>query len=105
LETKFLQLLRRHRISLPVRQRVVRDESGFVARVDFIYPEADLVIEVDSRRHHLGPQDWERDLRRRNRLTAAGKRVMHVTYARIKNDPEGLTAEIASALGFNRSLA
>jgi very-short-patch-repair endonuclease len=101
LETKFLQLLRRHRLPLPVRQRVVRDESGFVARVDFIYPESDLVIEVDSRRHHLNPRDWERDLLRRNRLTAAGKRVMHVTYARIKNDPIRLVEEIAGALGIN----
>ena len=105
LETKFLQFLRRHRLPLPLRQRVVRDESGFVARVDFIYTDANLVIEVDSRRHHLGPKDWERDLRRRNRLTAAGKKVMHVTYARIKNDPEQLAAEIAGALGLNRSLA
>ena len=99
LETKFLQFLRRHKLPLPVRQRVVRDASGFVARVDFIYTEANLVIEVDSRRHHLGPGDWERDLRRRNRLTAAGKRVMHVTYARIKNEPEQLASEIAGALG------
>jgi very-short-patch-repair endonuclease len=99
LETKFLQLLRRHRLPIPQRQRVVRDESGFVARVDFICPKAHLVIEVDSRRHHLSPHDWERDLQRRNRLTAAGKKVMHVTYARIKNDPDRLAAEIAGALG------
>ena len=103
LETKFLQLLRRKRLPLPVRQRVVRDEAGFVARVDFIYPDEDLVIEVDSRRHHLNPKDWERDLQRRNRLTASGKRVLHVTYARMKNDPSGLAREIANALG--RSLA
>jgi very-short-patch-repair endonuclease len=101
LETKFLQLLRRHRLPLPVRQRVVRDEAGFVARVDFIYPEANLVIEVDSRRHHLSPQDWERDLQRRNRLTAAGKRVLHVTYARMKNDPGGIATEIGGALGLD----
>jgi very-short-patch-repair endonuclease len=101
LETRFLQLLRRHRLPLPARQRVVRDEAGFVARVDFIYLDADLVVEVDSRRHHLNPKDWERDLRRRNRLTASGKRVLHVTYARMKNDPSGLAREIGNALGLS----
>lgn len=99
LETKFLQLLRRHRLPIPLRQRVVRDEHGFVARVDFYYPDAGVVIEVDSRRHHLSPGDWERDLKRRNRLTASGKRVLHVTYARMKSDSDGLAKEIAGALG------
>jgi very-short-patch-repair endonuclease len=101
LEIRFVQLLRRNRIPLPVRQRVVRDSRGFVARVDFEYPEAQVVIEVDSRKHHLGAAEWERDLRRRNRLTGAGKRVLHVTYHRMQTDQAGLIEEIRSALSLS----
>jgi very-short-patch-repair endonuclease len=99
LEVRFIQLLRRRKLPLPIRQRVVRDDRGFVARVDFEYVEQGLVIEVDSRKHHLGAAEWERDLRRRNRLTSAGKRVLHVTHRRMEKDPEGLIDEIARALG------
>jgi very-short-patch-repair endonuclease len=77
---------------------VVRDEFGFVARVDFEYVGRDVIIEVDSREHHLRLQEWERDLKRRNRLTGQGKRVLHVTYRRMKTDPNGIIEEIRSAL-------
>ena len=102
LEIRFVQLLRRGRLPLPVRQRVVRGDRGFVARVDFEYVELGVVIEVDSRKHHLGATEWERDLRRRNRLTSAGKRVLHVTYQRMEADPAGLIDEIARALDLPR---
>jgi very-short-patch-repair endonuclease len=102
LEVRFIQLLRKRRLPLPLRQRVVRDDRGFVARVDFEYVEAGVVIEVDSRKHHLGAAEWERDLRRRNRLTSAGKRVLHVTYMRMEADPAGLIDEITRALRLPR---
>ena len=99
LEVRFIQLLRRGRLPVPVRQRVVRDDRGFVARVDFEYIDSGIVIEVDSRKHHLRVTAWERDLRRRNRLTSAGKRVLHVTHERMETDPAGLIDEISRAIG------
>lgn len=98
LETDFSQLLRRNRLPQPTRQQVVRDEVGLVARVDFEYLGCDVVIEVDSREHHLRMQQWEKDLKRRNRLTNCGKRVLHVTYHRMKTDEAGIVREIRSAL-------
>jgi very-short-patch-repair endonuclease len=98
LETRFLLLVRRYRLPIPLRQQVVRDENGFVARVDFGYPDADVIIEVESRRHHLNPSDWERDLRRHNRLAAQGKRVLRITYRRMLDDPDGIAVEIRTAL-------
>ena len=77
---------------------MIRNEDGFVARVDFEYVGRDIIIEVDSRKHHLRLKEWEQDLRRRNRLTAQGKRVLHVTYRRMTADPNGINDEIRSAL-------
>jgi very-short-patch-repair endonuclease len=94
LETRLLQFLRRHRLPRPERQRTIFDQSGVVARVDFIYPAQRLIIEVDSRRYHSSPADWERDLRRRNRITSAGHLVLHATHHRMRADPRNLAAEI-----------
>lgn len=98
LETRFLQFLRRHRLPTPTRQHKVF-EGGLVARVDFFFDRHGVVIEVDSRAHHLRRAQWEADLRRRNALTAGGLRVLHVTHDRMKRDPAGLAGEIAQALG------
>jgi very-short-patch-repair endonuclease len=66
--------------------------------VDFAYPDAGVIVEVESRKHHLGPTDWERDLRRHNRLAAHGKRVLRITYQRMLTDSDGVAAEIRTAL-------
>jgi very-short-patch-repair endonuclease len=98
LETRFLQFLRRHRLPRPERQTTIYDQSGVIARVDFIYPAQLLVIEVDSRRHHSSPAEWERDLRRRNQITSGGYLVLHATHHRIRADPRDLATEIRNAM-------
>jgi very-short-patch-repair endonuclease len=98
LETRFVQFLRRFGLPMPDRQVAIRDESGFVGRVDFIYAGLRVVVEVDSRAHHQRRSAWEDDLRRRNRLTSEGYLVLHVTYERLTNDPNGIAAELRKDL-------
>lgn len=98
LETRFLQFLRRYRLPKPTRQKRVQ-EGDFLVRVDFYYERKAVIIEVDSRSHHLRQAQWERDLRRRNKLTSMGYKVLHVTHERLKSDPDGLYAEIWAVLG------
>jgi very-short-patch-repair endonuclease len=97
LETKFVQLVRRFELPPPTRQVRIHDESGFLARVDFIWEDHGVVVEVDSR-SHLRRDQWEADLRRRNALTAQGLRVLHVTYERMILDAVGVAEEILLAL-------
>lgn len=53
------------------RQFVIEDQNGnFVARVDFAYPDLKVAIECDSKKHHFGRGDWERDVERHSRLSA-----------------------------------
>jgi hypothetical protein len=98
LETRFVQFLRRCRLPFPDRQVSFRDEGGFVGRVDFYFENARAVVEVDSRAHHIRRREWEADLRRRNRLTAEGYRVLHVTHERLMVDPGGLERELRQLL-------
>jgi very-short-patch-repair endonuclease len=98
LETRVARLLRTGRLPVPVRQFVISAAGRFVARVDFAYPALLIAIEVDSRRHHLDPRDWERDLARRNTLSAMGWLVLHFTSERISRDPGGVLREVRAAL-------
>jgi very-short-patch-repair endonuclease len=98
LETRFAQLVREFKIPSPARQVRVCDESGALARVDFIWEDAGVVVEVDGRSHHVRRDRWEADLRRRNGLTAQGLRVLHVTNERMILDAAGAAMEIRMAL-------
>ena len=69
------------------------------ARLDFAYPGQRVAIEVDGARHHSGRAAWERDLRRRSRLTAMGWRIIHVTAADLRERAESKAGKIREALG------
>jgi very-short-patch-repair endonuclease len=86
LETETIQVLRKNGLPDPVRQLVVKDRDGHIARVDLVYPDEKIVIEVDSRSHHLRRQQWESDLARRNELTSRGWLVLHATKRKLRDD-------------------
>lgn len=96
-EVRFERLLRHHGVPLPERQRVVTDERGR-QRVDFAYPEARIVIECVSWRHHSGQKAWREDLARRRRLTAAGWRVIEFTWQEVSWEPVMVVTTVVDAL-------
>jgi hypothetical protein len=96
-ETRLRLLLHRSPIPAPVAQYVVRDGGGFVARVDFAWPEAKIALEYEGRWHGESPQQVAADRRRLNRLTAAGWTVIFVTAEDLRF-PERLVARIATAV-------
>jgi very-short-patch-repair endonuclease len=98
LETRFLQFLRRYNLPVPDRQVRISHADGVLARVDFFYSAAGVVVEVESLRHHFGRADWESDLRRRNLLTMASYRVVHVTHERITRDHDRLACELRAVI-------
>lgn len=99
LETRFLRLVRRAGLPPPVCQYNVRENGRVLARVDFAYPDILLAIEVDGYRWHSGRARWERDLGRRNDLTARGWRVIHVTSSDLEHRPDRIVRMIAEVLG------
>jgi very-short-patch-repair endonuclease len=95
-ETRLRLRLHASRLPQPVAQYEVRDARGFVARVDFAWPEARVAVEYDGWWHGQ-PQNVPKDRRRLNRLTAAGWRVIFATADDI-HDPVQLVARIGAAL-------
>jgi very-short-patch-repair endonuclease len=94
MENRLLRICRRHRIATPLTQR------GDVPRVDFLWPDARLVIEVDGRAAHLRPTAFENDRRRDVELRLAGYDVHRFTWRQVVHDPayvrRALTALLAS---------
>jgi hypothetical protein len=94
-ETRLRLLMQRGGLPTPMAQFVVRDDGGFVGRVDFAYPDIRLAIEYDGL-YHAGTSAFFADRRRLDRLTAAGWTVLHVTAEDMRN-PERLVARIRAA--------
>jgi predicted transcriptional regulator of viral defense system len=86
LEGAFLRELRRRGLPEPVAQYSIHDRDGFVARVDFCYPELRIVIELDGRRFH-GEPVFESDRLKRDRLGADGWSVQEISRRMLLADP------------------
>ena len=80
LETKVLRVIKRAGLPRPALQHRIRAGNRPVAIVDFAYPKQRLAIEADGYRWHSGRARWQSDLTRRNRITALGWHVIHVTW-------------------------
>jgi hypothetical protein len=63
-----------------------------VGRVDVVYPEHKLVVELDSRRWHDTSTAFEDDRVRDNSLVAAGWRVIRITWRMLHDDPARVAA-------------
>jgi hypothetical protein len=99
-ETRLRLLFQRSPLPRPVAQHVVRDAAGFVARVDFGWPEQRVAVEYEGR-WHGERQQVAQDRRRLNRLTAAGWTVVFVTAEDLA-EPALLLARVAAALAAAR---
>ena len=95
-ETRLRLLMLRAGLPTPSAQYRVFDGEGFVARVDFAFPDLKLAIEYDGAWHGR-PGELGRDRRRLDRLAAAGWRVFFVTAADMRA-PGELLARLAEAV-------
>ncbi len=68
-----------------------------VGHVDLVV-DGVLAIEVDGRKYHSGPKDFEEDRRRWNMLTIHGVRVLRVTYWLLVTHPNQFLALVRRAL-------
>jgi very-short-patch-repair endonuclease len=65
--------------------------------VDFLWSVQRLIVEVDGFAFHSSRAAFERDRVRDAELTAAGYRVIRVTWQRLVNEPEAVIATLAAA--------
>lgn len=87
LERKFLQLMREAGLPRPEPQVIFRDGKRTMARVDFIYCEWSIVVEVSGKLGHSSPAERARDAQRRNELQDLGLRVYEFTWEHVTRRP------------------
>lgn len=98
LEHTFLERLEGAGLPLPQVQRRISRDGRFVGRVDALYPEHRLVIEVEGHRHHSTREQRAADESRRRQLVLAGYRVLVVTADEVVHHPDRVVADVAAAL-------
>jgi very-short-patch-repair endonuclease len=98
LERRFLRLLRVSGLPRPLTQVVFRAGTRFVARVDFLFPRRNLVVEVSGRLGHSSDRDRQRDARRRNELQMEGFSILEFTTADIIDDAGHVVRTLEKAL-------
>jgi very-short-patch-repair endonuclease len=96
LERRFLKLVREAGLPRPKTQRRIRSGERHVARVDFIYDDLRMVIEVTGRLGHSSPADRGRDAQRRNELQDLGYVVYEYTWADVTRRPAYVVSTLES---------
>lgn len=86
----------------PIWNRDVFLAGQWLARPDAYWPDEAVALEIDSRRWHLGPAEWEQTMRRHARLTGAGVVVVHVSPSRVHQDSRGVLRDLSRALAARR---
>lgn len=72
--------------------------GAILACVDLAYPAAMIAIEYEGEHHLLDPEQWARDIRRYEQLTALGWTVIRLTKADVFTASGGFTSRVHHAL-------
>ena len=92
-ERRFLRLVAE--AGLP--QPLVNHPFGLY-ELDFYWPDAKLVVEVDGYGSHSGRRAFEHDRLRDQRLAAVGITTIRVTWQQIELEPMAVMVRVAQAL-------
>ena len=81
LERRFLELMRTAGLPRPTTQAIHRKNGRHIARVDFLFADHGVVVEVTGRLGHASDDERARDAQRRNELQDIGLLVYEYTSA------------------------
>jgi very-short-patch-repair endonuclease len=99
LERRFLELVREGGLPRPKTQVVQRQGTRTVARVDFLWPDLGVVVEVSGRRGHASDAERARDAQRRNELQDMGMRVYEYTWDDVTRRRAHVVTTLCARLG------
>jgi hypothetical protein len=99
LERRFLALMRQAGLPRPRPQVVHRRDGRTLARVDFLFEDQGVVVEVSGSRGHSSPAERAKDAQRRNELQDAGRRVYEYTWEHVTRHPDYVITTMTHRLG------
>jgi very-short-patch-repair endonuclease len=97
MEQRFLSMCVRAGLPQP-EVNVSLQIDGRCVKPDFLWRDAHLVVEADSRRYHDTDSAFQGDRRREQRLLLAGWRVARCTWEQVEREPRNLAETIRGLL-------
>jgi very-short-patch-repair endonuclease len=97
LEDRFAAFVLAHRLPPPHTNVLVDGDE-----VDVLWPEARLIVELDSWEFHAHRAAFEKDRDRDTEHLLSGYITIRVTHRRLSDEPERLAAQIRALLGAHR---
>jgi very-short-patch-repair endonuclease len=94
LERDFHAFVAEHQLPHPIFNARVEP----VGEVDVVWPEAQLIVELDGRATHGTAAAFERDRERDRTLQANGWRVVRITWRQLRDQPERIACDLAAML-------
>jgi hypothetical protein len=98
LERETLRLLRQAGLRPPKPQVTYRSNGRTIARVDFVWPDVGLVVEVAGHGTHSSRAQRQRDAQRQSELALMGLRVLTFTYEDVRHRPDWMMSMIEAGL-------
>jgi very-short-patch-repair endonuclease len=96
LESRVTKLLAE--AGIEARRQVDVGGDDWIGRTDLLVVDTNLVIEVDSARHHTSRLDRERDAARDAAMAAVGFEVLRVTEEAVWTAPHTVVSRVLAAL-------
>jgi hypothetical protein len=97
-EGDLMDLLGRSGLPEPLYNPRLYLGKTLLAVPDAWWPQAAVVVEVDSREWHLSARDWAQTMARHGRMTAAGISVLHFSPSQIRHEGDKVITQIRDAL-------
>lgn len=95
IEKRLKSICRRHSLPSPLPQQIIGPYT-----VDFLWPDARLIVEVDDFRTHGRRETFESDRERDAWLQLRGYRVVRFTWRQLEHQPAGVVRALRGLLGF-----
>ncbi len=97
-EAELRALIKKAGLPLPLfNPRLYLPNGTFIACPDAWWPEAGVAVEVDSKRWHASPDDWERTMDRHDKLSQYSIVTLHFTPHRLRHDRAFVMAAMKAA--------
>jgi very-short-patch-repair endonuclease len=89
LERSFAELIAGTDVPPPLRNVII---AGW--EIDFYFPHAKLVVELDGRPYHIAVRDIERDKLKDGKLLLLGISTLRITELRMALEPEAVLQDV-----------
>lgn len=97
-EAELRVLIKKSGLPMPLfNPKLFLADGTFIACPDAWWPEAGIAVEIDSKRWHLSPDDWEHTMDRHDKLGQYSIVTLHFTPHKLRTDQAAVLVMLKNA--------